>query len=85
MIRGLTLFFISLFLALEAQAASSDWHETQGGAVRLVTSGISNDQGYLRGALQIRLEPGWKTYWRDPGKTGIPPQLELSEIGRAHV
>lgn len=81
MIRGLTLFFISLFLALEAQAASSDWHETQGGAVRLVTSGISNDQGYLRGALQIRLQPGWKTYWRDPGKTGIPPQLELSGDG----
>lgn len=81
MIRGLTLFFVSLFLALEAQAASSDWHETQGGAVRLVTSGISNDQGYLRGALQIRLQPGWKTYWRDPGKTGIPPQLELSGDG----
>jgi DsbC/DsbD-like thiol-disulfide interchange protein len=81
MIRRITLFFACLFFASQAPAASSDWFETQGGAVRLVTSGISNEQGHLRGALQIRLEPGWKTYWRDPGKTGIPPQIELTGGG----
>lgn len=25
--------------------------------------------------LRIRLEPGWKTYWRAPGDAGIPPQF----------
>jgi len=27
-------------------------------------------------ALEVRLEPGWKTYWRVPGEAGIPPQFD---------
>lgn len=27
-------------------------------------------------ALELQLEPGWKTYWRSPGDTGLPPQFE---------
>ena len=27
-------------------------------------------------AIQIELEPGWKTYWRAPGDAGIPPIFE---------
>ena len=27
-------------------------------------------------ALELRLEPGWKTYWRSPGDTGLPPLFE---------
>src|SRR5690606_21006377 len=30
-----------------------------------------------RAALEIRLAPGWKTYWMDPGDTGVPPQIEI--------
>jgi len=26
--------------------------------------------------LQIELDPGWKTYWRIPGDSGIPPQIK---------
>lgn len=26
-------------------------------------------------ALELLLEPGWKTYWRSPGDTGLPPQF----------
>lgn len=78
MFRIILLFPALLALAQPVAAASSDWHQTRGGAVRLVTSGLSDEAGRLRGALQIRLEPGWKTYWRDPGTTGIPPQIEVS-------
>lgn len=60
-----------------AAAASSDWFEVEGGRVRLVTSGTPDAAGKLRGALQIELEQGWKTYWRDPGETGIPPSLDI--------
>ena len=28
--------------------------------------------------LQIRLAPGWKTYWRRPGEAGIPPAFNWS-------
>lgn len=29
-------------------------------------------------ALELRLEPGWKTYWRSPGDTGVPPTFDWS-------
>lgn len=64
-----------LAAASPAAGAASAWHETAGGAVRLVTAPEPGEDGRLRGALEIRLEPGWKTYWRDPGGTGIPPQV----------
>lgn len=77
MIRQTLLFFACLTLTAPAYAASSDMHENPGGSVKLVTSGVSDRHGRLRGALQIQLQPGWKTYWRDPGATGIPPQIEI--------
>jgi DsbC/DsbD-like thiol-disulfide interchange protein len=60
-------------LCTPAAAASSDWAEVEGGSVRIVTEGLPDDTGMLRGALEIALKPGWKTYWRDPGESGIPP------------
>jgi hypothetical protein len=27
-------------------------------------------------ALHVRLAPGWKTYWRQPGSLGIPPRFD---------
>lgn len=65
-------------LAPGAHAASSDWHHVQGGSIRIVTSGVPDAEGTLRGALEIRLKPGWKTYWLDPGSSGVPPTLDVS-------
>jgi len=58
-----------------ATASSSEWHDSEGGKVRLVTTGKPDAQGKLQGALEIALKPGWKTYWRDPGDSGVPPQI----------
>lgn len=58
-----------------AAAASSGWHHVEGGSIRIVTSGEPDAGGLLRGALEIRLKPGWKTYWLDPGSAGVPPTL----------
>ena len=67
---------LSFFLAaLPAHAASSAWFETEGGRIRLVTTGSPAADGTLRAALQIDLAPGWKTYWHDPGDAGVPPQI----------
>lgn len=68
-----------MFATLPALAASSDWYEVEGGRVRLVTSGLPDAAGVLRGILEIELQPGWKTYWRDPGDAGIPPQIEVRD------
>lgn len=29
-------------------------------------------------ALELRLAPGWKTYWRHPGEAGLPPRFDWS-------
>lgn len=34
--------------------------------------------GALLGGIAIRLEPGWKTYWRTPGDSGVPPRFDFS-------
>jgi DsbC/DsbD-like thiol-disulfide interchange protein len=31
-----------------------------------------------RAGIEIRLSPGWKTYWRYPGDAGVPPQFDFS-------
>ncbi len=74
------LWVILLFLCLmpaTASAASSDWHVTTGGRIRLLVSEPATGAEDITGVLQIALEPGWKTYWRDPGSAGIPPQIDI--------
>lgn len=74
----LIVAFVATAFPASALAASSAWLETDGGRVRLLTSGTPDEQGVVRGALQIDLKPGWKTYWRDPGGSGVPPTLDVS-------
>lgn len=62
-----------------ALAASSDWYEAEGASVRLLSSGVPDEDGVLKGALQVELKPGWKTYWLDPGDAGVPPALDVSD------
>ena len=33
-------------------------------------------EGNRMTALALRLEPGWKTYWRSPGDAGVPPHFD---------
>lgn len=80
-IRFLPLLVFLTCAASAANASSSRWAESEGGAVRLLTTGRPDAQGRLQGALQIGLKPGWKTYWRDPGEAGIPPSLDASQGG----
>ena len=42
--------------------------------VRLISAnqGVSGDK-IVRLGLQIKLQKGWKVYWRTPGDAGFPP------------
>lgn len=71
------LMFLLAISASPAYSASSQWIEAQGARVRLVTSGLPDTRGAVTGALEIELSPGWKTYWRDPGEVGVPPNVDL--------
>lgn len=73
--------FALLFALLEAGpalASSSEWFETDGARIRLVTAGKADAAGHLAGILDIDLKPGWKTYWRDPGDAGVPPYIDVA-------
>lgn len=40
--------------------------------------GYVTDSGSRMVALELVLAPGWKTYWRSPGDSGMPPQFDWS-------
>lgn len=60
-------------------AASTDWFETDGAKLRFISNTKPDDNGIINAALQIELEAGWKTYWREPGPAGIPPYIDFSQ------
>ena len=46
------------------------------------------EDGQHMAGLQIKLAPGWKTYWRQPGDSGISPFFDFSEsnhVGTVNV
>ena len=55
-----------------AGADASDWSKGQKSAARLISGG-----GFGAG-VEIRLDPGSLTYWRNPGEAGVPPVFSFS-------
>ncbi len=66
--------------AARAQDASA-WDAQPHTAARLI-AGCDDQESptrrFLRAGVEIKLDPGWKTYWRDPGDSGVPPTLDFS-------
>ena len=56
---------------------ASAWQEESHSAVRLLAGSRSGT--VLLGGIAFRLEPGWKTYWRTPGDSGVPPRFDFSK------
>jgi DsbC/DsbD-like thiol-disulfide interchange protein len=66
----------SLAVAARAQDASP-WLRDSHSAVRLLAG--SRSGSVLLGGIAFQLEPGWKTYWRTPGDSGVPPRFDFSK------
>src|SRR5450432_2539425 len=65
-------------LAIEARAEdASPWQRDGHSAVRLLAG--SRSGGVLLGGIAVQLQPGWKTYWRTPGDSGVPPRFDFSK------
>jgi DsbC/DsbD-like thiol-disulfide interchange protein len=66
-------------LAGSARAAdASPWTEDTHSAFRLIAGANKQDATTLRAGIEIKLQPGWKTYWRYPGDSGVPPRFDFS-------
>jgi DsbC/DsbD-like thiol-disulfide interchange protein len=55
---------------------ASRWDGDGRSAARLI-AGTQAPAVALRAGLEIRLKPGWHTYWRYPGDAGVPPQFDF--------
>ena len=80
--------------AARAEPGASPWATTNESAARLVSAVTAVGQGAvgqdsaLPIGLEIRLEPGWKTYWRSPGDAGLPVAVDWagsSNLARAEI
>jgi DsbC/DsbD-like thiol-disulfide interchange protein len=68
---------IVLMLGTIARAGDvSPWIDDMNSALRLVGGGRTDDA--LRAGVEIKMQPGWHTYWRYPGDSGVPPRFDFS-------
>ncbi len=73
------LLVLVLAAATPALAGATSWHESMGGEIRLISAGgPPAADGTLQAGLELRLKPGWKTYWRFPGDSGIGTSADFS-------
>ena len=56
---------------------SSPWQRDAHSAVRLLAG--SRSGAVLLGGIAFQLQPGWHTYWRNPGDSGVPPRFDFSK------
>ena len=73
---------VALGIAVASPALAADaspWDAGARSALRLIAGASTSDEGkkVLRGGIEIRLDPGWKTYWRYPGDSGVPPRFSF--------
>jgi DsbC/DsbD-like thiol-disulfide interchange protein len=74
-----TLFASSVAVSLAVEARAEDaspWQRDGHSAVRLLAG--SRSGAVLLGGIAFQLQPGWKTYWRTPGDSGVPPRFDFS-------
>lgn len=73
-----TIGLLAIFVcAVEATAAG--WVARDEVAFRLLAAqdSVADGQTLLVG-VEARLQPGWKLYWRSPGRDGLPPRFDFS-------
>jgi DsbC/DsbD-like thiol-disulfide interchange protein len=67
------LVFLLTIVRPAIAADASPWDGGKHTAARLIAGATAQ-----RAGVEIRLMPGWKTYWRYPGDSGIPPRFDFS-------
>src|SRR3978361_895132 len=75
---GLAAVVFVLFAGPQARAQdSSPWQKDGHSAVRLLAG--SRSGAVLLGGIAFQLQPGWHTYWRTPGDSGVPPRIDFGK------
>lgn len=79
--RAAAMFALAALTSLspiDARAQdASPWQKGSHAAVRLLAGSRSGP--VLLGGIAVQLDPGWKTYWRTSGDSGVPPRFDFSK------
>lgn len=78
-IVGGLLFFLHAGPASAGDA--SDWVQDTHSAFRLIAGANKPGATPMRAGVEIKMQPGWHTYWRYPGDSGVPPRFDFSGSG----
>jgi DsbC/DsbD-like thiol-disulfide interchange protein len=63
--------------AVAMDASASPWIESTHSKVRLVSGTLQLDgEPTLVAGIQLRMDADWKTYWKNPGDSGVPPSFD---------
>jgi DsbC/DsbD-like thiol-disulfide interchange protein len=74
---GVALVLVLAAAGSAAAQQASPWQKDRQSSLRLL-AGARDDTAAL-GGIELRLDPGWHTYWRDPGDSGVPPRFDFSK------
>jgi DsbC/DsbD-like thiol-disulfide interchange protein len=74
---GLATLLVGAYALPVRAEDSSPWQRDTHSAVRLLAG--SRSGGVLLGGIAFQMQPGWKTYWRTPGDSGVPPRFDFSK------
>jgi DsbC/DsbD-like thiol-disulfide interchange protein len=80
-LAAVTLALVSAGGATAHAQDATAWIQELHAAARLIAGAAVTDTSAksLRAGIEVRLDPGWKTYWRDPGDSGTPPTFDFAE------
>lgn len=74
----------------EEPGLATPWASEHATKARLVAGGVPLAQQAPRliAGAEIEMDEGWKTYWRNPGSSGVPPRFDFAgseNLGEANV
>ncbi len=76
-----TLLYLILFGGLTSPAwgAANEWVVNGPSRVRLITPyAVAPAEGEVRMGVEMRLEEGWHSYWKNSGDAGYAPTVEVA-------
>jgi DsbC/DsbD-like thiol-disulfide interchange protein len=70
---------LALLLGAPAHAAdASPWVKDNYSSIRLIAGANKTGAESLSAGIEIKMQPGWHTYWRYPGDSGVPPRFSFA-------
>ena len=69
-------FGLGLVLVPAQALVDGPWVDMEPARYRMIAAEVD---GQAYAALEIELKPGWHTYWRYPGASGLEPEFDFAE------